>query len=497
MVPRAMGGGTYAQLGRSSHHHPGNHIISEGGEEGAGEEEEAGGEVDTLMGLAQPSQLDQAPANSDWTQRKVLGALVFLMEVVCYADRTNISLAIVPLADEQGWQDQSTRGFIMSSFFIGYACTQIIGGWLAGRCGGKPILLLAVFVWSLTTLLTPPAARLGLTPLICVRIIMGLAEGVSLPAVHQITACWIPQQERSRFIAFCTSGQYVGTVGAMLCAPMATPELWPWIFYLWGGVGILWCGGWWWLAASHPSEHPRISRAELAYIEANMHTVCDQEQTHTSMRHERACIPWAQWKRFLKSSAFQAIVCAHFSHNWGWYLLLSWIPTYLQMAFGIKLATVGIPAMLPYVAAFLGANFGGLLADWIISYSPEQPGAQGGSGRSWATRRNARRICQAIDFLGGAIGLGLLIVLQRPPTEVAVGLLMVTLACSAAGVSGYWANVLDIGPAFAGPLLGISNTVASLPGVLGRLCPPLLVSAYGVRVDIIGNARIKYVGNFH
>ena len=53
-------------------------------------------------------------------QRLVLGALGFMMEVVCYADRTNISLAIMPMAEERGY-NESTTGFILSSFFIGCA----------------------------------------------------------------------------------------------------------------------------------------------------------------------------------------------------------------------------------------------------------------------------------------------------------------------------------------------------------------------------------------
>ena len=54
--------------------------------------------------------------------------------------------------------------------------------------------------------------------LIACRILMGVAEGISLPTMHQITAVWVPPAERSRFVAFITSGQYVGTVGASECS---------------------------------------------------------------------------------------------------------------------------------------------------------------------------------------------------------------------------------------------------------------------------------------
>ena len=81
----------------------------------------------------------------------------------------------------------------------------------------------------------------------------GVAEGISLPTMHQLTARWVPPHERSRFVAFVTSGQYVGTVGAMLCSPMVASS-WPSIFYLFAGIGFAWCLAWYLLAASTPEQ---------------------------------------------------------------------------------------------------------------------------------------------------------------------------------------------------------------------------------------------------
>jgi ACS family sodium-dependent inorganic phosphate cotransporter len=124
-------------------------------------------------------------------QRLVLGLLGFMMEVICYADRTNISLAIIPMSEEQDYSE-AKQGLILSSFFIGYCFTQILGGWASATYGGKPVLGCGVFFWSLATLLTPWAARSSLGTLIAVRIGMGVAEGISLPTMHQLTAAWIP-----------------------------------------------------------------------------------------------------------------------------------------------------------------------------------------------------------------------------------------------------------------------------------------------------------------
>ena len=53
--------------------------------------------------------------------------LAALSVLICYADRSNISTAIISMADEYGW-DTSQQGIILSAFFAGYICTQLLGG---------------------------------------------------------------------------------------------------------------------------------------------------------------------------------------------------------------------------------------------------------------------------------------------------------------------------------------------------------------------------------
>jgi len=37
---------------------------------------------------------------------------------------------------EFGW-DETTQGFVLSSFYWGYICTNVPGGWLATKIGGR------------------------------------------------------------------------------------------------------------------------------------------------------------------------------------------------------------------------------------------------------------------------------------------------------------------------------------------------------------------------
>src|SRR5678816_3386008 len=124
---------------------------------------------------------DAQPSRGPWQRRYALVGLGFAATFICYIDRVNISVAIIPMSADLGWS-ATTQGTVLSSFFVGYLLTQIAGGWMADRFGGKVVLGGGVLLWSLFTMLTPPAAVLGFTALLMARIGMGMGEGVNFPA---------------------------------------------------------------------------------------------------------------------------------------------------------------------------------------------------------------------------------------------------------------------------------------------------------------------------
>jgi ACS family sodium-dependent inorganic phosphate cotransporter len=108
----------------------------------------------------------------------MLIALCFAASLICYIDRVNISVAAIAMKEAFGWND-TTKGLVLSSFFIGYLLTQIVSGWLANRFGGKRLLGFAVAWWSLFTILTPMAATASLPALFAARIALGLGESAT------------------------------------------------------------------------------------------------------------------------------------------------------------------------------------------------------------------------------------------------------------------------------------------------------------------------------
>lgn len=76
---------------------------------------------------------------------------------------------------EFDWSEE-TQGIILSAVFWGYVLTQVPGGLLAEKYGGKYVLATGMMLSAVCTLLTPPIARMGATYLVIARFFIGLGQ---------------------------------------------------------------------------------------------------------------------------------------------------------------------------------------------------------------------------------------------------------------------------------------------------------------------------------
>ncbi len=359
------------------------------------------------------------------------GAAVF----ISYIDRTNISVAAIPMQAEYGWSE-TTKGYVLSSFFVGYLALMAVSGALANRYGGRIVLGVAVLWWSLFTALTPPAAALGFGALIAARIALGLGEAAVFPASINMVGRWVPAESRSRAVALFSSGLSIGTMVSLPATGWLVNDFgWPTPFYAFGAVGLVWA--WFWF--TKVKEGRGVPEPESAGPRT---------------------IPWG---KLLSTPAVWAVVTAHFCSNWTLYVLLAWLPTYFKTTFGVTLANAGLLSAAPWLFYFLVANAGGWWADRLI---------RGGRSRTFV-----RKLMQCSALLGSA---AFLLLLQQAESASVAMLLM----CGAAGtislcLSGFGANPFDIAPRYADVVWGISNTGGTIPGIVGVAITGWLIDKTG------------------
>lgn len=206
--------------------------------------------------------------------RHVQALLMFAGMVFGYFLRVNISAAIVPMtqptsgAPSYDW-DPSTKSLILSSFFWGYVVAQVPAGLLAKRYGAKLVLGSATVIASLVTMFHPLAAANGGWQLLCgLRVLVGLTQGVVYPCVHTLLAKWAPRTERGFLSTSVYSGAQLGTTIILATSGVIFDSNigWPGIFYISGGVALVWSVIFLYFGAESPEQSKVISITEQKYI---------------------------------------------------------------------------------------------------------------------------------------------------------------------------------------------------------------------------------------
>jgi ACS family sodium-dependent inorganic phosphate cotransporter len=169
------------------------------------------------------------------------------------------------------------------------------------------------------------------------------------------------------------------------------------------------------------------------------------------------------WRSILAEKAVWAIVIAHLCNNFGFYILLLWLPSYLHHVFAVPMERLGTLSVIPYIAAFTMQNLSGWFADRLH--------------RRGMTLSAVRKLMQISAF-----GIGAIAILALPAihsARAAVALATASLGGTAMGTGGFAVNHLDVAPRYAGILMGLSNTFATLPGIIGVAATGLILERTG------------------
>ncbi|KAL7051887.1 hypothetical protein ACKWTF_004680 [Chironomus riparius] len=388
-------------------------------------------------------------------KRYLIIFLIFIGYINLYTMRVNMSVAIVALTQNRtiigvdgtksyeqhfDWSSQQ-KGFALGAFFYGYIMTQFAGGVLATKFGGQWVFGLGIFGTAVMTLFTPLMTYQGITYLIISRVIQGVFSGMAFPAVNAVYAVWSPPLERSRSASYGISGIYVGTIIANLLSGWLGDNYgWEWIFYVFGAATIVWNVLWFLLVHSSPEHDPWITEGEKKFISESL-------KNQSGMKN----VVKPPWKAIFTSYRVYAIAIAHFSYNWGYYTLLTQLPMYMRDILKNDLTKSGILSAVPYIVQTILIFITGYLADWLLV-------------KKILTVTQVRKYFNNIALLGQMTFL--LIAAFLTNTSAIIVCISLSVGLGALAMSGYLPNTIDIAPQFGSIILGLSNTFATIPGLV-------------------------------
>jgi len=168
--------------------------------------------------------------------------LLFLLAAINTADRSALSVAARPIADEFGISTVQ-MGYLFSSVLWAYLFCLIPAGMLADRLGTRAVNAGGIILWSAATALTGGAW--SFTSVLASRVVMGVGEATTWPAAGRVIREWAPAGERGFAAAVFNTGSYAGpALGALLIAWLMSVAGWRMAFFGAGAVGIVWVLAW-------------------------------------------------------------------------------------------------------------------------------------------------------------------------------------------------------------------------------------------------------------
>uniref|UniRef100_A0A1I7ZD21 MFS domain-containing protein n=1 Tax=Steinernema glaseri TaxID=37863 RepID=A0A1I7ZD21_9BILA len=388
--------------------------------------------------------------------------------------------AIISIASR--WFPPADRGAMVAIYTA--------GSQLAGI--PKTLLFLSLLVYSLTTLLAPILAEVSYTTFLVNRVLMGIGEGSTFPAIISIASRWFPPADRGTMVAIYTAGsQLAGMFGGVTSASLCGVDLlggWPLIFYVYGTMGMLWLVLWMTLGSSQPLGNRWISVSEKEYIRRALQ---DAQRDKTDRRK----VPWSS---IFTSLPVWAVSFAWFANNFGVGILQSLLPSYFRDVLQLDLKNNGLFTTLPFVTQLFTKLSSGLLSDHIKK-------------RGYLGHTATCKLFQSIGSLGSTVTFAIL-AFYVDCSNPLWGLFLLSLQglLYPTFVSGWATSLVSICPRYSGVVTSIGmlfslTGFASSPALYGLLAAQFPGSEYklllvisaamnavaGVFFLIFGSAKIQ------
>ena len=371
--------------------------------------------------------------------------LLGLGVLVNYFDRVNLSVSYESLYASFGISTV-IFGYLSSAYNWPYAACQLPIGVVLDRFGVRRVGRISTFLWSIASFLAAIAP--GVPFLFGARFLLGIGESPAFPANAKAIGEWFPARERSFPTAiFDAAAKFSSAIGVPLLGVILLAIGWRWSFAATGFISFAYFVIFW-LVYREPHEDHKLTATELAYIES-----------HDAAHPPANAAASTPLFHLMFRRKVLGLAIGFGSYNYVFYLLLTWLPTYLALQLHIDLLHSFLYTGVPWLVATIAElTIGGWLVDFLI-------------------RRgfDANRVRKTVLICGMACGLG--IIGAAHPSSASEALAWISLSIgglSAAAPVGWSVPSLiarrpDVGK--VGGIMNFSNQISGItaPIVTGYL----------------------------
>lgn len=200
--------------------------------------------------------------------------LLFVLYLIAYIDRQNVSYAKLEMVDALGLSE-AAYGLGASLFFLGYFLFEAPSNMILARVGARLWFARILATWGLVTIL------LGFThnptTFYVLRFLLGVAEAGFFPGVLFVLTLWYPQARRARMVGwFMIASAVANAIGALVGGALL--QLggswglagWQWIFVATGVPAVLMAPVVLLALPSRPAEARFLSASDKAWLAAEL-----------------------------------------------------------------------------------------------------------------------------------------------------------------------------------------------------------------------------------
>ncbi|CAM3540568.1 MULTISPECIES: MFS transporter [Yersinia] len=369
--------------------------------------------------------------------------------IISFMDRVNISFALPGGMESDLGITSQMAGLAGGIFFIGYLFLQVPGGRIAVHGSGRKFIAYSLCAWAVVSILTGFVTNHY--QLLFLRFVLGVSEGGMLPVVLTMVSNWFPEREIGRANAFV---MMFAPIGGMFTAPLSGYIInildWRWLFILEGTLSAIVLVMWWFVISDRPEEAKWLSEKERDYL------VTELARERAEKMHNKL-VTHAPLKAVFQNKGLMKLVALNFFYQTGDYGYTLWLPTILKNLTGGNMASVGVLAILPFIATTLGI--------YAISYLSDKTGK--------------RRLFIMLSLFCFAAGLITSVIFRHNVMVSYLSLVFCGFFLKAA-TSPFWSIPGRIAiPEVAGGARGVINGLGNLGGFCGPYLVGVMMFFYG------------------